>query len=287
MEWVDKLDYADLTYNPPMTPDQLYRLESEGVKSLGFDKVLFALTDHNEIKGCREVEKLVGQDETQQIFGEELSFRYTDHTFHLGVLGRPLFTNAELHTQLQALTSLEKVGALFELLSLSKCLVILNHPLLPVNGIGNSRAPVTELLHRYGWAIHALEFNGMRCREENDEVLELAKYMNMPVVGGGDGHSFVFSHVLSVSREAEDFDDFIEEVKAGEGTPLVKSSYFVPLGWKIFLRVMRFIADYRTTAKYRGFPIEEVLKRENIALDWLGTVARIVLRLSTATGLAF
>ncbi len=64
------------------------------------------------------------------------------------------------------------------------------------------KIPVEELLQRYGWAIHALEYNGMRGQEENDRVLQLAKHVGKPVVGGGDSHLLLASSVLSLSQAA-------------------------------------------------------------------------------------
>ena len=137
--------------------------------------------------------------------GEELSFRFQDYLFHMGVTDLPESSVAETHASLQAAARAERLDDLFEILRASGCLVVLNHPLVPWGKDNDPRRkiPVEELLRRYGWAIHALEYNGMRGQEENDRVLELAKQVNKPVIGGGDSHLLLASSVLSVSQASE------------------------------------------------------------------------------------
>jgi hypothetical protein len=140
------------------------------------------------------------------------------------------------------------------------------------------------LLSRYGWAIHALEVNGMRPREENDRVLELARQWRKPVVGGGDSHLLVASSVLSLSR-AGTFKDFIAEVKDGHAVPFVTPDYFAPLKWKLFLRVLFFISRYRQIASYKGQPVAAMLGRRRVLLDPVGSASRAFLALVSALGL--
>ena len=173
---------------------------------------------------------------------------------------------------------------LFETLAASGSLVALNHPLLAWKA-GEKTIPVAELLSRYGWAIHALEVNGMRSREENDRVLELARHWRKPVIGGGDSHVLVASSILSVSRAAT-FKDFIAEVKDGHAVPFVTPDYFAPLKWKLFLRVLFFISRYRQIASYKGQPVAAMLERRRVLLDPVGSASRVFLALVSALGLA-
>jgi hypothetical protein len=173
---------------------------------------------------------------------------------------------------------------LFETLTASGCLVILNHPLVAWKP-GAPAIPVTELLSRYGWAIHALEVNGMRSREENDRVLELARHWRKPVVGGGDSHLLVASSILSVSRAAT-FKDFVAEVKDGHAVPFVTPEYFAPLNWKLTLRVLFFISRYRQIASYQGQPVATMLERRTVLLDPVGAASRMFLGAVSALGLA-
>jgi predicted alpha/beta-hydrolase family hydrolase len=168
---------------------------------------------------------------------------------------------------------------MFEALRATRCLVVFNHPLIPWGPGGQSHIPARELLARYGWAIHALEYNGMRRREENDRVLELARQWRKPVVGGGDSHLLRASAALCVSPSAN-FRDFVGEVQGGRSVALVKDEYFAPLRWKLFLRVLYFMANYRRIASFQGQPVAEMLARRCVLLDPLGLASRAFLAVS-------
>ena len=146
----------------------------------------------------------------------------------------------------------------------ARCLVVLNHPLVPWGKQRGRRIPAEEFLLRYGWGIDALEYNGMRSREENDRVLKLAESVNKPVIGGGDSHLLLASSVLSVSQ-AESYADFAAEVKEGRAVPLIAPMYFAPLNWKIILRVLYFIAHYRQIGYFRGQAVGDLLSGEDRA----------------------
>jgi hypothetical protein len=140
------------------------------------------------------------------------------------------------------------------------------------------------LLERYGWAIHALEYNGMRSRRENDAVVELARSVDKPVIGGGDSHLLLASSVLSVTG-CGTFSEFAAEVKAGHGVTLVTPAFFAPLGWKLFLRVLYFMAHYRRIARFREQPVRELLRDRSVLLDPVGYASRVFLRLAAALDL--
>ena len=85
--------------------------------------------------------------------------------------------------------------------------------------------PALGLLRRYGWAIAALELNGMRSRAENQGVVELARHVTKPLLGGGDSHLLMPSSALCASRAAT-YADFVAEVRSGWGRPIVTREYF-------------------------------------------------------------
>ena len=107
----------------------------------------------------------------------------------------PLRGLSSLYTSLQLAARERRLDDLFEMLHASGSLVVFNHPLVPWGKEPGRMIPAEALLRRYGWAIHALEYNGMRSRKENDRVLELARYAGKPVVGGGDSHLLLASPV--------------------------------------------------------------------------------------------
>jgi len=282
---ISNLNYGDIVYNPPYTPEDVYRMESLGVAPLGFEDVKFAITDHDEyIGGCRLLEKRPDLEGRVGI-GEELSVRFQGHLFHLGLVGLEVNGVDKTHEAIQAAARTGQLDDLFEALGASGCLVILNYPLVHWAGRGVEGIPVADLLGRYGWAIHALEFNGMRPVEENQGVLDLARNWGKPVVGGGDSHLLVPSSVVCVSQ-ASSMADFVAEVKDGHSVPLIKGDYWAPLGWKLFLRVLCFIAHYRQIASYKDQPVSEMLKGRTVLLDPTGHASRGFLALVAALGLA-
>ena len=281
---VPNLNYAEITFNPPYSPEDVYHMEATAASRWGFDGVHLAITDHDEFAGGLALRRNRPDLNDRAAVSEELSLWFEGHLFHLGILHLPEGGAEETHIQIQAAARGKRYDELFEILSASGCLVILNHPLVAW-APGAETIPVTDLLSRYGWAIHALEVNGMRPREENDRVLELAQKWRKPVVGGGDSHLLVASSMLSLSSAAT-FQDFVAEVKDGHAMPFVMPEYFAPIKWKLFLRVLFFISRYRQIASYQGQPVSALLEQRKVLLDPVGSASRGFLGLVCALGLA-
>jgi predicted metal-dependent phosphoesterase TrpH len=258
-------------------------MEAAAVAPYGFDGVHLAITDHDEYLGSLELCQRRGDLNGRVAVGEELTVRLDGHVFHLGISGLDASSAAETHARLQETARGGRLDELFETLRDSGCLVVFNHPLIPW-GPGGENVPAVELLTRYGWAIHALEYNGMRRREENDRVLELARAWRKPVVGGGDSHLLRPGAALCVSS-AKTYRDFADEVREGRSVVLVKDEYFAPLGWKLFLRVLYFIANYRRIASFHGQPVAEMLARRWVLLDPIGLASRAFLAVSGGLGM--
>src|SRR6202451_3279460 len=258
---VSNLNYADVTFNPPYTPEDVYQMEAAAAAHWGFHGVHLAITNHTEFAGSvallRSRPDLTGCTNGRIAIGEELSLWYQGHLFHLGLSGLPEIGIDETHNRIQSAARGGRYDELFETLASGGCLVVLNHPLVSW-GPGPESIPITDLLTRYGWAIDAFEVNGMRRREENDRVLELARQWRKPVVGGGDSHLLVASSIVTLSPAAS-FNDFIAEVKSGRAVPFVTPDYFAPLNWKLFLRVLFFMSRYRQIASYKGQPVAAML----------------------------
>ena len=281
---VPNLNYAEITYNPPYTPEDVYQMESAAAAQWGFNGVHLTITDHDEFAGSLELLRGRADLNGRVAIGEEVSVWYQGHLFHLGVSGLPESGIDETHSRIQSAARSQRHDELFETLAASGCLVVLNHPLVAW-APGSDAIPISDLLTRYGWAIHALEVNGMRRREENDGVLELARQWRKPVVGGGDSHLLVASSIVSLSRAAT-FRDFIAEVKDGHAVPFVTPNYFAPLNWKLFLRVLFFMSRYRQIASYKGQPVAAMLEGRRVLLDPVGSVSRAFLALVSGLGLA-
>jgi predicted metal-dependent phosphoesterase TrpH len=278
------LNYADIFYRSPLSVEDVLRTESASAATLGFAGVHLGITDHDEVAGCLELLRAHQEEAHRNPLGEEISIYFDDYLFHIGVTGMPAAGIAQLHAGLQAAARERRLDDLFEMLRASGSLVVFNHPLVPWGKDQGRKIPAEALLGRYGWAIHALEYNGMRSREENDRVLELARHAGKPVVGGGDSHLLLASSVLSLTQAAS-FQEFAEEVKAGRAVSLVLPTFFAPLSWKIFLRVLYFIAHYRRIGHFRGQPVGELLRGRTVLLDPVGLVARGFLSATAALGL--
>jgi predicted metal-dependent phosphoesterase TrpH len=281
---VQGLNYAEITYNPPYTPEEVYQMEAAAAAQWGFSGVHLTITDHDEFAGSQALLRGRSDLNGRVAIGEEVSVWYQGHLFHLGVSGLPESGIDETHSRIQSAARGGRHDELFETLASSGCLVVLNHPLVAW-APGAAAIPITDLLTHYGWAIHALEVNGMRRREENDSVLELARQWRKPVVGGGDSHLLVASSIVSLSRAAT-YKDFIAEVKDGHAVPFVTPNYFAPLNWKLFLRVLFFMSRYRQIASYKGQPVAAMLEHRRVLLDPVGLVSRAFLALVSGLGLA-
>lgn len=279
---IPDLDYGQLGYRPPFRPADIWRMETGNARRVGVDNLLLAITDHDEVAGSLELRQQNPGHRERIALGEELSIRYDGHVFHLGVSGLPEENLHEIHASLQASARDGSLDAVFEPLAALGCLVVLNHPLIAWNRV-KSEVPALGLLERYGWAIDALELNGMRSSEENLRVVELARHVGKPLVGGGDSHLLMPSGALCASR-ATTYADFIAEVRSGWSRPLVTREYFSPLRWKMSLRVLSFIAQYRQIAEFRGKPICAILDGRRVLLDPVSTLAALALRLSNRLG---
>jgi len=281
---VPDLTYADLWFNPPYSPEEVLRMESESVRALGFESVQLAITDHDEIGGPIELRQRRPADAHRIPLSEELSVRFEGHLFHLGISGLPENNVAEIHAAIQLAQQEKRLDDMFDFLKAAKCLVVFNHPLIPWSK-GDVHAISLNLLKRYGSVIDALEFNGMRGRKENAQVLELARRVNKPVVGGGDSHLLLASSVICGSS-SDNYTDFVQEVKSGRAVPVIKSDYFAPVNWKLFLRTLHFMAHYRQICHFRGEPVATMLEHKPVLLDPVGKMAQGFLSLTLALGLA-
>lgn len=278
-----EVDYGHLCYAPPFRPLEIWRMELGAASSLGVDRLLLAITDHDEVEGGIELLRELPGREAQLALGEELTVRFENEVFHLGVTGLPPDGVRAIHASLQAHARSGDLDAVFEELASLRGLTVLNHPLLAWGGGTIAAAPVRTLLQRYGWAIDALEINGMRTRGENEAVAALAEAVRKPLVGGGDSHLLLSSSALTASR-APAYADFIAEVKAGEARVIVTPGYFLPLRWRLTLRVLSFIAQYRKIATYKQQPVTAMLDGRWILLDPVGQVARLTLGLAGRLG---
>jgi hypothetical protein len=281
---ISNVDYSQLCYHPPYRPDEIWCMEAENARRLGVEHLMLAITDHDEIAGAVELLRQHPARANHIALGEELSIRFQGDVFHLGVSGLPADRVEEIHVSLLASARRDDLDAVFEELASLGCLVVLNHPLICWRGNGAGASLALHLVSRYGWAIDALELNAMRSHDENHAVIDLARHVGKPLVGGGDSHLLLASSALCASR-AITYSDFIAEVKSGWSCPVVTGEYFSSHRWKLSLRVLSFMAQYRRIAEFRGQPVRTMLDGRWVLLDPLGHAAGGVLTLLDHVGL--
>jgi hypothetical protein len=276
----EELNYGDLYYCPLVSPLEVYELERKSAEAFVTEKFLLAITDHNKIAACQELLEARPDLAPVLAISEELSIFFEEEEFHLGVIGIPTEHADEHHKILQEYGPKGHIGSLFDYLTALKPqpLVILNHPFYQLDTAPEHGPRLLRLLRKYGSYVHAMEFNGLRPRKENDATLDLAWQFRKPVVGGGDRHASIASLALAVSREAETMNDFIEEVKGGTGVSILKNDYFFPHSWKIFVRILQYVQYYRRITFYKGVPITDYPIDERIIPDYFADAAGMILK---------
>jgi hypothetical protein len=93
-------------------------------------------------------------------------------------------------------------------------LVIFNHPLWDLRGLGRKRYPqvLDRFLQENVHCLHAFEVNAMRSWKENDAVIQLADRWQRLIVSGGDRHGCEPSGALNLTG-AQSFSEFVDEVR--------------------------------------------------------------------------
>lgn len=281
----DDLDYNDLHYCPPISPEEVYELELGNVRELGWEDVLIAITDHDKIAGCHELMEARPELVPNTTVSEELSIYFDHQVIHLGVHGIPVKESDEIHKNLQEMAQKKDHDGIFELLHEKNCLVIFNHPLWQLKWQGDFDRAFQSFLDRYLWAIDAFEFNGLRRRVENDQVIDLARRYQKPLIGGGDRHTPIASLVMTASYEAETFADFIQEVKEGHGVVIVKNDYFLSLGWKLFVRILQYVQTYRKIVFYKNIPLTSYPVPDRMIPDLFADLSRFLTNFLTRLNL--
>jgi hypothetical protein len=125
-------------------------------------------------------------------------------------------------------------------------LIVLNHPLWDMAGIGSAVVAATakRFLKTFGSYIHVLEINGLRSWQENLGVISLANESGYPVVAGGDRHGLEPNAMLNVTRACT-FAEFVEEIRVGRVSDiLVQPQYKEPLALRHLLTAWDVVREH-------------------------------------------
>lgn len=244
----DGIDFSRLYFTPPLAPLEAFEVERRQIEDrLGLE-ALVSLTDHDTFEGCAVLRRIYRRPEAPYSIEWTLPFGPT--YLHLGIhnvpeahapsVGRELARLASgcsfcrdddvscygAHKRLTDGPALGGCGlrasgrpaanVLGRLASFPDVLVVLNHPMWDMNGLGDREhgAVVGRFLGLYGEFVHALEVNGLRPWAENASTVRAASSFGLPVVAGGDRHGCEPAAVVNLTN-AKSLAEFVEEIRYG------------------------------------------------------------------------
>jgi hypothetical protein len=212
----EPLDFARAFWRPPLFPEAVLQSEwSQIADSLGLKPVV-SITDHDNIDASLELQR--SHSLTRVPISFEWTVPYHRGFFHLGVHNLPTAGSARVFADLSAYTRAPEPAELRELLTAlnryPEILVVLNHPLWDLAGVGPAEhvALLRRFVNDHGERLHAVEVNGYRSRRENDGAAALAEQSGLPLISGGDRHGCAPNSVLNLTR-APSFGAFTREVR--------------------------------------------------------------------------
>jgi hypothetical protein len=247
------IDFRKAFWNPPLPPLAAFELEKNQIESdLGLESMV-SISDHDNIEAPMLLRVV---PEARRIpVSVEWSAPFEGAMFHLGVHNMPSGRAESIMAGLAEYTRTPDDRRLPELLSglheMPDVLVILNHPLWDLLGIGSERheRALRSLLCKHGQFVHALEMNGMRNWQENQSVLHLSEACNQIVISGGDRHGCEPNANVNLTN-VESFAEFVHQIRRERLSHVL----FMPQYREPFaLRAMQTLLD--ATREYPDYPI--------------------------------
>jgi hypothetical protein len=245
---VVNLDHAYWT--PPLDGRRALELERRQIESIGL-RAIVSLSDHDNIEAA------LGLRAEMETASAPVSVEWTapfgQSKFHIGLHNLPGGRAQEWMARLRACTAKHEDRAVCEMLgelhSEPSVLIVLNHPMWNLYALPaqDFQFELDRFLHNAGQFLHAFELNGLRGREENQRVADLAAKWNQVLISGGDRHGCEPNANLNLTR-AEDFEEFISEIRnERRSTVLIMPQYEEPMGlrlWQNFLDIIREYPEY-------------------------------------------
>jgi hypothetical protein len=194
---------------------------------------MVSLTDHDNIDAGLILQS--GELAGEAPISVEWTVPFEQTYFHLGVHNlAPTQATTLMHAMAEQTRDPQScnLGHLLEALQADPgVLIVLNHPLWDMAGIGSSivLGLAKKFLATYGAFIHALEMNGLRSWQENRDAIGMANELSYPVVAGGDRHGLEPNALLNLTR-ASTFAEFVEEIRVDRSSDiLTQPQYKEPL----------------------------------------------------------
>jgi hypothetical protein len=205
--------YHAAFWRPPLHPHAAYDLEAGQIRSLGLSP-LVALTDHDDLEACADLFNLG----IEAPYSLEWTVPYEGTVFHIGVFNLPPAQARSLATALADVTANPAPQRLAEMCAeldaLPDVLLVLNHPYFNEGRVArpDHARLLAEFLRLYGPHVHAIELNGLRPVADNQQAIELALEVGLPVISGGDRHGREPNANLNLTN-ASSFVEFIHEIR--------------------------------------------------------------------------
>src|SRR3974390_824555 len=171
------VDFSRAFWGGPLDARSAHDLEGKQIEGLDLPAIV-SLTDHDNIDaGLQLRSEHYVSDSPVSV---EWTVPFEETYFHIGVHNMAPQDARSLMARLAAYTQHpdpQVLGQLLEELDADRSvLIIFNHPLWDMAGIGGERvlAAAKQFLRTYGPRIHALEINGLRSWPENMGVVHVA-----------------------------------------------------------------------------------------------------------------
>jgi len=247
-----RLDFLKAYWTPPLPPLVAFEVEKNQIeRELGLASMV-SITDHDNIEAPMLLR--VVPEARRVPVSLEWTVPYKDTTFHLGVHNLPSSGAESIMQRLREFTLQpddekpdRKLRQLLEMLHENPdVLIVLNHPLWDLAGIGRERheCMLRTILCEQGEYLHALELSGIRSWEENQAVLHLSEACNQLVISGGDRHGCEPNATLNLTN-AESFTEFVHEVRKDRRSHILfMPQYEEPYALRVLQTLLEVIREY-------------------------------------------
>jgi hypothetical protein len=241
------VDFSKGWWHPPVSARALFDSEVSQIdRRFGLESIV-SMTDHDDLTAGLSIQRLYAADRAP--ISVEWTVPYAEGFFHLGIHDLPHAHATEWLERFAAFTNsdtTESLRALLDELHARDALIVLNHPLWDLAGIGERLHMVRldEFLVAFGDRIHALELNGYRSRHENGGVRRLGADRGLPLISGGDRHALAPNALLNVTRAAT-FAEFAAEIRDRVSHIVVMPEYREPLAGRVMAAAVDVLGAYR------------------------------------------
>lgn len=210
------MDFSQLYWTPPLCPRSAYEVEKNQIEQTLGMRALVSLSDHDCIEAPLLLRVVPAMQDTPVSL--EWTVPFQTAKFHLGVHNLPGAHAPQWLNELKACTAQPSTERVCDLLStlhaIPEVLVVFNHPMwnLHSNPVGEFARNLEDFLALNNAHLHAFELNGLRHREENRRVEQLAARWQQLLVSGGDRHGCEPNANLNLTNAAG-FDEWVHELR--------------------------------------------------------------------------